>query len=352
MTPPGRFIILTPGFPRDEGDTTCIPSLQQFLLALRKVRPDLEVAVIAFQYPHDGGEYMWHGVKVTALGGANQGQWRRLRTWAGAWRRLRAWRRSGPILGVLSLWLGECALVGRFFCRRAGLPHFIWMSGQDARAENHYLKRINPEGKEIIAMSDFLKAELHRNFGIMAGCVINNGINEAAFAPLNLGPRPIDILGAGALSPLKNYSAFLRLARELKRMHPHLSGVIAGEGPERARLEGEIESLGLKENVRLLGSLPHAQVLELMNQAKVFLHPSTYEGNSSVLMEALCAGCHVASFCGLSDAGVENLVVCRDEPDMAATADGWLTSPALPAQRVVFNRMEDSALKILSLYAE
>ena len=83
----GQLIVLSPGFPQDEQDSTCIPWLQQFLLSLRRVSPSLEVVVIAFQYPFHSREYTWHGIRVFALGGANRKTWRRLITWAKALRK-------------------------------------------------------------------------------------------------------------------------------------------------------------------------------------------------------------------------------------------------------------------------
>ena len=38
------------------------------------------------------------------------------------------------------------------------------------------------------------------------------------------------------------------------------------------------------------------EILQLMKRAKIFLHTSSYEGFSTVCLEALYAGCHVISF--------------------------------------------------------
>ena len=35
------LVILTPGFPADESDTTCLPLLQQVILHLKKYDPEL-----------------------------------------------------------------------------------------------------------------------------------------------------------------------------------------------------------------------------------------------------------------------------------------------------------------------
>ena len=50
------IVILTPGFASDESDTSCIPALQDYVLALQQSFPGLRIVVLAFQYP-----YKWDG---------------------------------------------------------------------------------------------------------------------------------------------------------------------------------------------------------------------------------------------------------------------------------------------------
>jgi glycosyltransferase involved in cell wall biosynthesis len=319
------------------------------MLALLRVRPSVRVTVIAFQYPHQPREYDWHGIRVFALGGANRKKLYRLMTWMRALRKLRELRREDNVAGVLSLWLAECALVGGWCAKANGLRHYTWVVGQDARAQNHYVRRIRPDGERIIAFSDSLRDELERNFGVRAGAVINNGINEEAFPTLNSGVRQYDLLGAGSLIPLKRYSVFIEIVEELKKSFPDIKAAIAGEGPERSKLEAQIQSRGLSGNVSLPGEMPHADTLKLMNEAKVFLHTSEYEGNSTVLMEALYAGCQVVSFRSLANRDIENLWACQDSQAMVATAGRLLANPQ-PTKRVVFNLMTESAKKIADLY--
>jgi glycosyltransferase involved in cell wall biosynthesis len=226
----------------------------------------------------------------------------------------------------------------------------MWLAGQDARKTNHFVKRIKPDGRHIIAFSEFVQEEFSRNFGITPFCVANNGINPDAFPKLNAKSRKYDVLGAGSLIKLKNYSLFVEMMHRLRPQFPSLSAAIAGEGPERPALEAQIARLELRGNLRLLGSLPHPQVLELMNDARIFLHPSSYESNASVLIEALYAGCRVVSFQGLSRAPVENLTVCENEQEMLDALKQLLAHPAWQIKRVLFNSMDQTAQKIISLY--
>ena len=58
------LVILIPGFPENERDSTCVPFPQSFVKNLKQINPFLHIIVIAFQYPFSPGTYDWHGVEV------------------------------------------------------------------------------------------------------------------------------------------------------------------------------------------------------------------------------------------------------------------------------------------------
>ena len=74
------LVILSPGFPENEADTTCLPAQQDLVRLLRQIRPSLELVIIAFQYPFTGKSYQWNGVPVIPLNGRNRGKLYRLLT--------------------------------------------------------------------------------------------------------------------------------------------------------------------------------------------------------------------------------------------------------------------------------
>ena len=121
------LVILTPGFPKDKADTTCLPPQQVFVKALKEVCPGLNIIVLTFQYPFYKAEYEWHGVKVISMGGKDKGQLFRLITWQRALLILRKLYKENNLIGLLSFWMGECAFVGNRFAKRHGLlrggPH-------------------------------------------------------------------------------------------------------------------------------------------------------------------------------------------------------------------------------------
>ena len=64
--------------------------------------------------------------------------------------------------------------------------------------------------------------------------------------------------------------------------------VLAGEGPERSRLEQRVATLGLGDRVQFLGH--RNDIPELFAACDVFVLPSLYEGSSLAVLEAMAAG--------------------------------------------------------------
>jgi glycosyltransferase involved in cell wall biosynthesis len=288
------LVILSPGFPADENDTTCIPPMQIFVKALKQNNPQLHVIVISFQYPFTASQYYWYGVDVIALAGKGRGQLFRLITWRRVWQTLKKLHYKYELSGLLSFWIGECAFIGNRFAKKYSLQHYIWLLGQDAKAGNEYVNRIKPERGSLIAISDSLANEFRINYGILPEHTIPTGIDTTLFntAPVN---RDIDIMGAGSLIPLKQYHLFVKIVKKLTAEFPEIKTVICGKGPEMENLKKQISGLKLENNIQLKGELSHPEVLALMQRSKIFLHTSSYEGYSTVLSEALYAGCRVVS---------------------------------------------------------
>jgi glycosyltransferase involved in cell wall biosynthesis len=344
--------LVTPGFPKDEEDTSCLPAFQQFALAVKTQFPQYQLIILSFQYPFEARNYQWKGINVIALGGKNRKKWFRLVTWMAALRALHRIHRSQKVIGLISLWMTECAFIANRFARKHQLKHLIWIIGQDAKAGNRYVRRTKPEAFQLMAMSEFLKDEFFKNYGIRPKYVMENGVNVDVFPELNRGERTIDVLGAGSLIPLKNYSLFIELIAEVKQRYPFIRARIAGGGEQQQILQSLINKLDLAGNVALVGPQSHAQTLVLMNQSHVFLHTSHYEGNSTVLMEALYSGCHVLSTCALSSSETRNLFVSVDRHALKQQLVFALEGRSQPSSRVVFNTMNDTVRRMLSLFAE
>ncbi len=344
-----RLVILTPGFPKNEADTTCIPFLQDFILELNEQFPNLKIDILAFDYPLNTGTYQWNKNEVVSFNGWKKGNIKRFYKWLLIWRRLKKISRGQNLIGLLSLWCGECAFLGNRFAKRNHIAHFCWIQGQDAKIENKYIAWIRPSPAELIAISDFNQKEFEKNHAIRPGHVIPVGIKPPEFYN-NKERRDIDILGVGSLIPLKQYHLFIEIIYKIRQFLPEIKAVISGNGPEQERLKMAIVNYNLEGNIELTGELSHDKILTLMKGGKVFLHTSNYEGFSVACMEALGSGCHVISFIKPMQFDIKQWHIVQTISEMMETAKSILNNPDSVYESVLPFTARESVKSILQLY--
>jgi glycosyltransferase involved in cell wall biosynthesis len=97
------------------------------------------------------------------------------------------------------------------------------------------------------------------------------------------------LLTAARLDPQKGLDVLLKAAVRV----PAARFVLAGEGPERMRLQSQASELGISDRVLFLGY--RTDIPELLAVSDVFVLPSLYEGSSLALLEAMAAGKPVVS---------------------------------------------------------
>jgi len=129
--------------------------------------------------------------------------------------------------------------------------------------------------------------------------VLRNGVDTALFRPpagrdaartalrLN-GPT---LLSVGYLVERKGHHRTIEALRQL----PDVTLLIAGEGPERPRLQALIARHGLQDRVRLLGLRPHAELPALYGAADALVLASSREGWANVLLESMACGTPVVA---------------------------------------------------------
>jgi glycosyltransferase involved in cell wall biosynthesis len=342
------ILILTPGFAKNEEDTACLPFQQVFLRTFRQLFPLQKVIILSFQYPYEECSYQWHGMNVISMGGKNRGGFYRQLLWEKIRRKLKRIYTENNITAVMSFWCGECSLVAQQFANKYKLPWFCWIAGQDAKKDNSYVKRIQPSPGSLVAVSDFIADEFERNHGIRPAHIIPPGIEDPEPGKL-LPEMDIDIVGAGSLIPLKQYNVLIEIINELRKKLPGIKAVIAGNGPEKEKLQRVIIEKGLVENITLAGELPHQEVLALMERSRLFLHTSCYEGFGIVCIEALYAGCQVISFTRPMKAPITNWHIVPDKQGMVEKTISLLQTSTAP-ERIIFNEARNTAIQYGSLF--
>ncbi|HYN47191.1 MAG TPA: glycosyltransferase [Allosphingosinicella sp.] len=191
----------------------------------------------------------------------------------------------------------------------------------------------------LLAVSQALKRDMVA-LGLPEGRirVHHTGIDLDRFRPADrasakaaLGVAGPLLVTAGALIPRKGQD----LAIEALKAFPDAILILAGEGPDRGRLEGIVRSGGLGDRVRFLGNRPHGELPALLAAADVMVLPAMSEGLANVWVESLACGTPVVT----SDVGGAREVfdrpeagrlVPRDPAAIAAAVRDLLANP--PAQ--------------------
>jgi glycosyltransferase involved in cell wall biosynthesis len=350
MNKPKALVVITPGFPKNEDDTTCLPPIQIALKALLQADPSLTILVLSLRYPFSSETYQWNGITVISFGGGNKSKLFRAYTFFQIWRRFKKLHHEFNIVGLLSLWLDRSAFIANVLAKRYYLPHFCWLQGQDAKKGNKFVKLIKPKGISLIAISDFIANEFHANYQIMPKHIIPIGIDASMFTN-ELNERDIDVLGVGSLIPLKQYDLFLAVIKQLVIDFPTIKACICGAGIEMKKLKQLIKEWDLNQNVTLLGELPHSAVLQLMARSKLLLHTSNYEGFGMVNLEALYAGTKVISFVKPMHQEIENWFHVNSRHEMVTMTKAILSSPDYTYKRILPFSVSTTAAAILKLYA-
>ena len=165
-------------------------------------------------------------------------------------------------------------------------------------------------------------------------CLAREPIDHPWFEP---GQPPV-ILGAGRLSPQKDFPTLVRAFAELRRTSNVrlmiLGGATGGSKTElrQSDLAAMATGLGVGDDVALPGYMPNPY--PYMARASVFALTSAWEGFGNVLVEAMACGCPVvATDCPTGPAEILDggrfgpLVPVGDAPALAAAIASVLANP-------------------------
>ncbi len=344
-----RVILITPGFTADELDRNCLPTLQLYVEAL--LLQNIEVHVVALDYPFSNNVYQWKGAHIHPCGGCNS-RWLKPRT---IWRALKTCRQlikeTAPGLPVIlhSFWLGWTSGIGERAAKQYAIRHITTLMGQDVLPQNkHRFRFLSQERQErLVVLSNFHNAVLEKNSGYKAAHVIPWGVSAAEIPSTFPGNRTIDILGAGSIISLKNWDLWLETVAILVKTHPDLKAALVGGGPQKPQLELRAQQLGISKTVQFTGELSRPQVLEKMKQVKVLLHTSNFESQGYVLSEAAMNGCRVV---GTPVGIAPEMGACANTAEaLAVLVEEALCAPLL-AEAVTPFLMSDTLHVYLKLY--
>jgi glycosyltransferase involved in cell wall biosynthesis len=191
------------------------------------------------------------------------------------------------------------------FGRALGLPMLVKILRAGPEGDVQTLLR-RPAGRRrlallvrrawFVAIAPEVRAELE-GAGVSPARIfdIPNGVDTATFRPaddderralrdrLALPAGPL-LVYTGRLDPVKRLGVLVRMLPAA----PGCRLLLVGSGPDRARLESLAAETGVRDRVLFEGAVP--SVADHLRAADAFVTPSTAEGLSNALLEAMACG--------------------------------------------------------------
>lgn len=336
--------MLTPGFPKNEADTTCIPALQIYIKALKEIS-GYQISIISLHYPKTKGIYFWENIPVYTMGSSSF--LTKIGLWQKVFRTLKQIHRENPITVLHSFWLGECAFIGHWFSKKNNTKHISTLMGQDALKENLYSKILPLKKIHLITLSNFQRNTFNKNYNVQTE-VIPWGIAQENFH--HFPKKTIDIIGVGSLTPLKNYDLFIDVIYQINQSKP-IKAVLIGEGNLREKLQEKIRFLQLEKVIDIKGELNYDETLKYISQSKILLHTSNYESFGLVFAEALQSKTMIVSKevgCAFSS---PNWVISNNESEMITACENLLLKSFTEAAKNPFT-IEKTVQHYLEIYKQ
>jgi colanic acid/amylovoran biosynthesis glycosyltransferase len=114
--------------------------------------------------------------------------------------------------------------------------------------------------------------------------------------------QAVRLLFCASLREKKGLADALDALARVRADHADVALRVAGDGPERPAIEAQIDRLGLRDAVEMLGPIPHEQFVKELEAADLFVQPSrtarngdTEGGAPTTLLEAQACGLPVLS---------------------------------------------------------
>ena len=179
--------------------------------------------------------------------------------------------------------------------------------------------------------------------------VIRNGVDAQRFRPIpqDEARAAVDVQGSpvllcvGNLHEHKGQGLVVQAFADVLKQHPQAQLLVVGEGPDRGALERSVAEAGLGGHVRLVGTVPNAELAPWYSAADLLVLASSREGWPNVLLEAMACGTPVVA---TAVGGIPEVVASEDvgrlvnQRTPAALAEAMLGALAARQSRSVVRR--------------
>ena len=100
----------------------------------------------------------------------------------------------------------------------------------------------------------------------------------------------ITIVSISRQAERKGTDLLIEVIPEVCKQFPNVNFIIGGDGPKKKLLDVMVDAVGLKDRVKLTGSLPHQKVRDEMIKGQIYLNTSLTESFCIAIVEAASAG--------------------------------------------------------------
>jgi len=171
-----------------------------------------------------------------------------------------------------------------------------------------------------VAVSRDIKATFVKQYGFKKKkiSVIHNGMDIPHISPNRHKAEPFVIGSSGRLFPVKDYPFMVEIAKVVREKKSRVHFQLAGDGPERPKLQAVIEQYGLDNGAFVLKG--HLENMSAFYQGMdLYLNTSIHEGVPMSVLEAMAHGLpviapKVGGFPEIIDDGVEGYLITERNP--------------------------------------
>jgi colanic acid/amylovoran biosynthesis glycosyltransferase len=267
----------------DEGDTISLESIRPLIairalgLAIRRWRRLSELLIRVFAHGVESPK-----LRLKAL----------LHTFLGAYYAVLLREREVDHIhvhhGYFSSWIAIVA------ARLLGIGFSMTLHGSDLLLHGAYLDTKLRHCRFCITVSDYNRRYILQRYPQIdpKNILVSRLGVDVLSAPVNSAPKRhlFTLLTVGRLHAVKNHAFLIHACTRLQELGVDFECLIAGEGPERPRLERLVLQARLQNHVTLLGHVEPDQLNSLYRSADLFVLTSRSEGLPLVLMEAMATG--------------------------------------------------------------
>lgn len=269
--------------------------------------------------------------------------------------------------------------------RRLSLPVLVTLRGSGINIYPHWNKASLRSTRRVLANADGLLAVSGslRDAALVLErptngiTVIHNGCETRQFKfnadarkslrhTLGIAERDPVLIFIGGFVARKNGTAFVKVVRLLRDLHPNIAAIMVGNGPQRADLRSQVESASLSQTIHFVGAKSHDEIPAWLSAADILILPSRSEGLPNVVLEAMaCQRPVVATQVGGVAEAVDNgktgfLVPDTDVDDLVRATRSIVENPemaramGLEGRRVVESEFSwrQNARRVCKIYRD